>query len=128
MQNGGDAAESSREDRRRCDVAAGGEHHLGAFTFQQAPHPKASRHQPQQLPELAQAAALQAPGLNGDQPETFRHQLCFEAVRHTEPAHLPALIETVRHRQGREQVAAGAAGGDQKPGHGGGRPRWWRLT
>ena len=128
MQHRRYAAEAGREDGRCCDVATRGEHHLDPFPSDQLSDVEPSGQQSQQLHQLVQSAALETSCLDGHQLELLRHQLRFQAVRDAQPTHLPTLGKRFRHGQGGEQVATGAAGGDQKPGHGGGRPRSWRLT
>jgi hypothetical protein len=49
---------------------------------------------------------------------TARHQLALQSVRHAQPVHIPVGGKSFSDGESREQVATGATGGDQKPGHG----------
>ena len=60
---------------------------------------------------------LQPAGFDAHQAKTLWHKLRFESIRHPQPAHGPLTFNGFRNRKSGEEMAAGAAGGDQKPGH-----------
>ena len=123
MQHDGNATPARRQDRRCGDVAAGGEHHIDRVPADHPPHAHAGEQQPQQLQQLGEPAPLQSAGVHAHQTKAFRHQLRFEPIGHSQPAHGPLLFNGFRNSQSGEEMAAGAAGGDQKPGHRVGRHR-----
>ena len=126
VQHHGDAAPARRQDRRRGDVAAGAEHHADALPSDQLTHLPGGPQQSHQVGQFAQAAPLQAPGPHRVQRDAARHQFGFQPVGYPQPVQLPIGGQGLGHRQGRKQMAAGAAGCDQQAGHGGGREA--RLT
>ena len=128
MQHHGNAAPTRRQDRGGGDVAAGGEHHIDRVSADHPPHAHAGQQQAQQLQQLGESAPLQPAGVHAHQTKTLRHQLRFEPIRHPQPAHGPLLFNSFRNSQSGEEMAAGAAGGDQKPGHRVGRHRTPGLT
>lgn len=120
------AAASGRQDHRGGDVAAGAEHQLNPLPPDQPAHVTAGQQQPEQLAELAQAPALEAARPHGVQRVAAGHQLPLQPVRHPQPAHRPVRRQGIGDRQGGEEMAPGAAGGDQKPRHGSQLKRRWR--
>ena len=112
------AAPAGRQDGRSGDVAATGEHRLDALPADHAPHGTTGPQQLHQVPEFAQAPALEPAGPHRLEWIAAGHQLAFHPVGHAQPLDAPVRRHRIGHRQGWEQVAAGAAGSDQEPGHG----------
>ena len=89
MQKHRSAAPSRRQNCRGCDIATGGEHHTAVLLPDQSANLDGGCQQLQELADFAQPPPLQTTSSHCREPVTPRHQLGFQAIRHSQPAHTP---------------------------------------